>query len=303
MYVARIELDGVNGDNVTLSAPGEDFGEEGMELDLSPKGVFSTAFKTRTASGAFTLGGRIVGEEVPIREVTMGINLFDMGSGIEDTIERFRRLWSVPGTRQRKRSTRFTYTSDLSGPRWLDLRLSQELAFSPEKDWNLQGFARVVVSAIAVQPMYESDADVVSFQNPSAGTHTGWIPAWNPTDQDLFFAWAFDPATQWRYPDLSFGNEWYYKRPVDADDDRVIITPTLTQRLYVNADPMRRTYRSEDGSDASGLFGGVEPLYWMPPHTGTESDPVMIPVVCNGPAGATAVLKMRRLWSTEAGGE
>lgn len=303
MYVATIELDGVNDDHIVLSDSNEAFGDEGMELDVSPKGIFSTAFKTRTESGAFTLGGRIVGEEVPIREVTMGINLFDMGSGIEDTIERFRRLWAVPGTRQRKRSTRFTYTSELSGSRWLDLRLSQELSFSPEKDWSLQGFARVVVSAIAVQPMYESEADVRSWTNPSSGTNTGWIPAWNPTDQDLFFSWAFDPATEWRFGDMSFGNEWYYKRPVGADANRWIISPTLTQRLYVNAGPMKRTYRSEDGSDASGLFGGVEPLYWMPPHTGNADNPVMIPVRCNGPAGATAALKMRRLWSTEAGGE
>lgn len=312
MYVATIELDGVNDDHIVLSDSDEAFGDEGMELDVSPKGVFSTAFKTRTESGAFTLGGRIVGEEVPIREVTMGINLFDMGSGIEDTIERFRRLWAVPGTRQRKMSTRFTYSTDHSGSRWLDLRLAQELSFSPEKDWNLQGFARVVVSAIAVQPMYESDADVRSWANPSAGTHSGYIPAWNPTDQDLFFAWAFDPATEWRFGDpgsgstaggTSWDNEWYYKRSPGADALRWIITPSLTQTLYVNADPFKRTYRSADGSDASGLFGGVEPLYWLPPHTGTEADPVMVPVQCNGPAGARATLKMRRLWSTEAGGE
>jgi hypothetical protein len=45
----------------------------------------------------------------------------------------------------------------------------------------------------------------------------------------------------------------------------------------------------------------VEPIYMVPPYTGTEDNPVLMPVVCNGPAGAKATLRQRRFWSAESG--
>ena len=293
-YVATIELE-TDDDSATISAPNGEFGAEGFELDLSPKGVYSTAFTTRTVSGAFQIGGRPAGHEIPIRKLTLPFNLYDMGQGIEATISRFRKMWRLD------RAVTWRYSTAISGLRWLTLHLASEIEFTPERDWNLDGFARAVVSALAYQPMYESESDVFAWSNPSAGTNTGYLPCWNPTDQKLYLEWVFDPATSWRYPDLSFGLEKKYRRTVGQDAARAIDTPALTQRLSVMADPMMDTYINEDKSNAAGLFNGNEPKYWVPPYTGTESDPVMLPVICNGPADASVVLRMRRLWSAEAG--
>ena len=49
-----------------LCAPNGDYGDEGMELDQSPTGLFSTAFTTRTVSGSFQAGGRVTGQTIPV---------------------------------------------------------------------------------------------------------------------------------------------------------------------------------------------------------------------------------------------
>ncbi|OHT57323.1 hypothetical protein [Mycobacteroides chelonae] len=131
--------------------------------------------------------------------------------------------------------------------------------------------------------------------------NTGWFDVWNPTDQDLWPEWELDPAIQWQFPDFAFGQERRWNRPVGADAARMIVTPQLTQLLSVMSDPFMDTYLSADLSNAAGLFNGVEPLYPVPQYTGTADDPVVVPVVCQGPSGAKATLRQRRFWSAESG--
>lgn len=131
--------------------------------------------------------------------------------------------------------------------------------------------------------------------------NTGWFEVWNPTDQNLWNEWELDPAQQWQFPDFGFGQERKWNRPVGADAARMIVTPELTQLLSVMSDPFMDTYVSADLSNAAGLFNGVEPIYPVPPYTGTEAEPVLMPVVCKGPAGAKATLRQRRFWSAESG--
>jgi len=133
------------------------------------------------------------------------------------------------------------------------------------------------------------------------GGCVGWFEVWNPTDQKLWLEWEFDPATSWQFPDFSFGQERQWNRPAGEDAARMIVTPELTQLLSVMSDPFMDTYVSADLSNAAGLFNGVEPVYPVPPYTGTEDNPVLVPVVCDGPPGAKATLRQRRWWSAESG--
>lgn len=297
-YVATIELESSNGDSALVSAPGGNFGDEGIELNVSPTGMFSTAYTMKTISGAFQIGGRPAGYEVPVRTLVLPFNLYETETQtIEETISRFRRMWgSAPFDLC---NVRFKHTTAISGLRWLNCYATSQIDFSPEKDWNLKGFARAVVTATALNPMYESEQGQDTWSNTSAGSNVGSVIISNPTDQRLWLEWALDPATQWQFPDFSFGNEQEIDDDWEVGDhaDRMIITPELTQRLSVMADPMLDTYVNANKSDASDLFNGVEPLYWVPPYT----DPIEVPVVCNGPADATISVTMRRFWSAEAG--
>jgi len=302
MTVVTIEIES-DGGYALLCAPDGDYGDEGMELDQSPDGLYSTAFTARTVSGDFQVGGRVTGQTIPIREMTLPINCYGMdestpGAGIETTISNLRKIFGSP---LNPKIVTWTYTSELSGPRTLKLQLKNEIKFSPTRDWNIDGYARAVVTVIAPMPNYEAPEVVQSWQNPSAGTHTGYFDLWNPTDQYLWLEWDFDPATQWQFPDFSFGQEWKWMRDAGADANRMIVTPALTSRLSVMADPMMDPYLNADLSTAAGDFNGVYPMYGVPPYTGSEDDPIVVPVVCNGPAGAECMMTQRRFWSAESG--
>lgn len=134
-----------------------------------------------------------------------------------------------------------------------------------------------------------------------ANPNTGWFDVWNPTDQPLWPEWTFDPADQWQFPDFAFGQERKWGRAVGEDAARMIVTPKLEQMLSVMSDPFMDTYVNADLSNAAGLFNGVEPVYMVPPYTGTDDDPVVMPVICQGPCGAKVTLRQRRFWSAESG--
>jgi hypothetical protein len=280
-----------------------DFGEEGVELDRSPSGIFSTEFTTLTVSGAFQIGGFVAGQEIPVRKMTLTFHLHDIGDGVEDTVSRFRLLW---GSVLHLLPVTWRYTSEYSGERWLTLLLEKEIKFSQERDWNIQGYAKAVVSAIAVQPNYESPPLQVKATNPMSGTNTIWLPVWNQTDMKGWPEWSLKPgssATKFSFADFSFGNE----QEIDATwtvgqhASRMIVTPAISTMWSVMSEPMMDTYVAANLSNANGQMGGVEPLYWIPPHTGGPNDPVLLPVTIEGPAGAEAVFTLRNFWSAESG--
>lgn len=391
MAVATITLESSNGDSVVVSAPNDDYLADDIILDTNPTGMYDTGFTVRTQSGAFEPGGRVVGESIPIRELVLPFWL------TPESRPRFQRLWGTPGHFQK---VRYVYDGP-SGPRTLVLRLSKEIAYTTEDgfDADVDQVYHAVVSAIAVNPMYEGVEDVAGWVNPddrftvavvadggtfpltfggqttagiawnaapsavqsaletlssvgagnvtvtgtpataeTTGTYlvvfsgvngvltgsagdlsgtgflgltksltvgyapnTAWFEVWNPTDQPLWLEWTFDPAQQWQFPDFGFGQERKWNRAVGEDAARMIVTPELVKKLSVMADPFMDTYVSADLSNASGLFNGVEPLYMVPPYTGTEADPVLMPVICQGPAGAEVTLRQRRFWSAESG--
>lgn len=292
MAVATITLES-GGDSVVISAPNDAYLDSDIVLDTNPDGLYDTGFTVRTQSGAFEIGGRIVGEEVPIRQMTLPFWLTPASR------PRFQRLWGTPGN---LRKVLWHYDGP-SGRRSLTLKLAKQITYTTEDGFDaaIDGIYHAVVVALAVNPMYEGTAEVQEWTNPSASAAGQvWFEVWNPTDQPLWLEWEFDPAT-WMFPDFSFGQERKWGRAVGQDAARMIITPLLTQRLSVMSDPMMDTYVSADLSNAAGLFNGVEPMYSVPPYTGTETNPIGMPVLCAGAAGAKVTLRQRRFWSAESG--
>jgi hypothetical protein len=466
MPVATITLESSNGDSVVVSAPDDAFLVDDIILDTDPKGAYDAGFTARTQSGAFEVGGRITGQSIPIREMTLPFWLTPASR------PRFQKLWGTPSmysdTLER---VRWHYDGP-SGRRSLTLKLAKQIDYTTEDgfDADIDDVYHAVVSAIAVNPMFEGVEDVSEwvnsgnftiYTNSSGGTfklayggsaltpplawnastatvrtalaalpsiggvgnvtvsgspgkwtvitptskpgmltvdgsglapldftitiggltyslavggqtttplsffssastlqtaleqlstvgtggvsvsatffgftlnfssgplsgflaalfmgkttgiapvirvaanpNQGWFDVWNPTDQPLWLEWELDPAVQWQFPDHSFGNERRWGRAVGEDAARMIVTPQLVSMLSVMSDPFMDTYVSADLSNIAGLFNGVEPIYMVPPGTGTEVAPILMPVVCNGPSGAKATLRQRRFWSAEAG--
>ncbi len=302
MSIALIELKGkrdtlvVSGDDVAL--------DEGIVLDVSPSGIFGTGFTTSLIEADGAIGGREGRTRIPVRQTVQAYNIHDEGQGVAAQVSRFRKLW---GTDFNRNTVQWRYTSDYSNLRWLYQRLAREIEFSPEQDWELDGFARAVVTAHSLEPRYESRAHEVKTPAHSGGTATYWLPAWNPTDQPAWLEWFLKPGagpTGFQVADFSFGQEqqidvgWV----PDSHAARAINIPAISTMWRVRSVRSGKVpYLAADGSNAAGQMGGVFTLYPMPPYTGRPGDPVLLPVTITGPAGAEVKLRMRRFWSAESG--
>lgn len=299
--VALIELVGES-DSLTIS--GDDVAiDEGIVLDKSPTGIFGTGFTTKLIEPAGMIGGREGQVSVPVRQFVGAFDIWDEGDGVAAQVARFRKLW---GTMYARHWVRWEYTSELSGKRWCRMKLAREIEFTPEQDWEIDGVAHAVVTANAFEPRYESEPHTVLATNPAAGEHTIWLPVWNPTDQDAWLEWELDPkgTAEFAIPDFGWGREQDIDRswtPGMHDDRMVSLVPISVPWSVRSVRSGQDPYLAADLSNASGLMGGVFPLYSIPPYTGTKNDPVMVPVIIDGSAGAEALLTIRRFWSAESG--
>jgi hypothetical protein len=159
--VATITLESSNGDSVVVSAPNDVYLVDDIILDTNPDGLYDTSFTVRTASGAFEKGGRIIGESVPIREMVLPFWL------TPESRPRFQKLWGTPGNFNK---VQWHYDGP-SGRRSLTLKLAKEIRYTTEDgfDATVDNVYHAVVSALAVNPMYESAEDVQEWSNGSNG--------------------------------------------------------------------------------------------------------------------------------------
>ena len=401
--VTTITLESSTGDSVVVSAPDDSFFESDIVLRTDPDSIYDVGFTARTSSGAFEPGGRIIGDEIPIRQVQLPFLLSQASR------PRFQRLWGTPGN---FRKVKFHYDG-ISGRRTLVLRLAKEIKYTIEDGFDaaVDDTVYAVVTALAVNPFFEGAETVASWTNTTSGctlkivagpgtfslrvggqttspitfptsaaavrgalaalstvggagnvtatmvqssensailaisfaagvnagsftgdptnlgntnlslvdwfgnksltvtinglsaSNVGYFPVWNPTDQPLWLEWTLDPGCIWGIPDFGFGQERRWGRTVGQDSARMIYTPTpaIAKTMSVMSDPFMDTYVCADLSNFAGLMNGVEPLYPVPPYTGTAASPILLPVECRGPAGAKATLRQRRFWSAESG--
>jgi hypothetical protein len=306
MAVATITLSSTNGDSVVVSAPNDTYLADEIILDTEPKGLYDTGFTVRTQSGAFETGGRIVGDQVPIREMVLPFWLTKASRA---------RFFKVAGTLTGS-GTSLTGTShSLTVTSGIPYNASTATIQSALESLSSVGAGKVTVtgtsSAYLVVFAVGTNGVLTGSATNLTGTghkitidyapNTAWFDVWNPTDQPDWLEWTFDPAEQWKFPDFAFGQERKWGRTVGEDAARLIVTVPVTSLLSVMSDPFMDTYLTADLSNFAGLMNGVEPVYAVPPYTGTEASPILEPVICFGPAGATATLRQRRFWSAESG--
>lgn len=297
--LAKISI--VTPERTMVVSGGDESDWEGIRLNEDPDGIFDTEVELKTIDVSGMAGGFDGGEEIPVREMKLPFNIYATPDyTIEQQVSTLRKLFW-------QRTFEWHYETSHSGARWLKAKRSKSIKVSPKQDWNIVGYASAVVEAVALNPDYESAPLEVTATNPSAGENTLWIPAWNPTDRPAWPIWAVKPngTATVSIPDFGFGNE----QEIDvtwtpgAHADRMVVMEGLTQMRHIMADPVMDPYVDADLSNADGQMGGVEPLYWIPEYTGTEADPILLPVIIDGPAGAQVKLRLRRFWSAEMGGE
>ncbi|GAA2071775.1 hypothetical protein [Williamsia deligens] len=284
----------------TVCVSGGGFEHRAIKLSTDPEGVFSDELDLKIIETAFAPGGIAGQEDFPVRTLVLPFNLRDDGNGIEHTISRFRKLWRTG------RTLLWRVTTEYSGVRWIVIKRSKGIKFSTPQDWNLDGYVRAEVTAVALFPYYESQPMEITATLTQAGSKTFWFPVHNPTDQKGWPEWSLKPVggpAVFTFPDLSFGNE----QEIDHEwapgqfASRAIVTPPISVMWSVMSYPLMDTYVAADLSNAPGQMGANEPLFYIPPYTGTPDDPILMPVTINGPAGSQVKMVLRRHWSAESG--
>ncbi|WP_448222465.1 hypothetical protein [Gordonia iterans] len=299
--ISLVELVG-DRDRLTISGDLPEIDREGIILNTSPSGIFGAGFSVKLIEPAGKIGGREGVVSVPVMQVVLALEIWDIGSGVAVQVSRVRKLF---GTMFNRHWVQFRYTSDLSGPRWMWLKLAQQIQFSPEHDWEEDGHATAVITANALEPRYESRPLELEITT-STDAETVWFPVWNPTDQESWPTWSLIPASggsSFTIPDFSFDQEQDVDRSwtVGMHAARTIAIPSI--EVPWNVMPVRSgmdPYVAADLSNAAGQMGGLFPLYSVPAYTGRKSDPVLLPVTA-GKAGSTIRLSLRRFWSAESG--
>ncbi|MGZ9830254.1 hypothetical protein ACXYTP_25400, partial [Tsukamurella ocularis] len=175
MPVATITLEsllhGEVFDSIVVSSPNDDFLTADIVLDTGPDGIYDAAFTARTVTAAFVPGGRIIGDSIPIRELTLPFHLTPASR------PRFQRLWGTPGN---FRKVRYHYDGP-SGRRSLTLRLSKQIAYQTEDGFDaaIDDAYHAVAVALAVNPMFEGAEDTAEWINP--GNFTFFLAATSGT--------------------------------------------------------------------------------------------------------------------------
>lgn len=305
MKAALIELIGAD-DGFPISGVG--FAEsQGIKLAEDPEEIFDAGFERAVIPAG--VGGRFGKTDIPVRRMSVVLNLSTHIEGQIDSdkmdavVSRLRRMF---GSALAPKVVQWRYTPVDGDPRWLWIWLDKNLRFTPKTDWSVTEYVKCLVSAVALEPRFESAPLQVSTPAHPGGEVTYWLTVWNPTDQPTFPEWELEPngATEFGFADFSFGRE----QDIDvtytpgAHASRMVATPAISVPWSVRSvrsgqDP----YVAADLSNANGQMGGVYPLHAIPPYTGTEDDPVLLPVTIDGPAGAKATLTLRRMWSAESG--
>lgn len=305
MDAAYIEL---VGEKDTIPISGVSFKDsEHIKLGEDPEEIFDVPFERSAIPKR--MGGRLGRTDIPPRRMTLPLNVSDFGQGrvdkgaVDRALSRLRKLFGPP---LRPKRVMWRYTpADGSAPRWLWLHLDKQIKLTPKTDWARTGYVRAVVSAVALEPRYESRPLELEITTSSDG-ETVWFPVWNPTDQESWPTWSLIPASggsSFTIPDFSFDQEQDVDRSwtVGMHAARTIAIPSIS--VPWNVMPVRSgmdPYVAADLSNAAGQMGGLFPLYSVPAYTGRKSDPALLPVTA-GKAGSTIRLSLRRFWSAESG--
>lgn len=297
-----IQVETPSGEWFTLAGAGK--GDRGIYLGQKVEGLWMAPKETIYNSTAFQDGATYGGDRNPKRDITMDVEIIGSRFGSwEWNWSNWMRSWRAD------EDCKLWYETENSR-RWLNVRLARHSDMSPTIDPIKRGHVTVTMNLVAGDPWwYEETAtsEFVTITNTTGGgTETGHVNMSNPTPLDMWPIWVFQGTAgiRWTIRDRSFGNDDFERAVLDADR-AIQMAPTINgEHVVVDTDPL-----AEDGQFNSSLdteyyqrMGGVRFMYQVPPYTGSEAEPIVLPVLVTGaPTGAGIQLRMRRPWPTPMG--
>lgn len=299
---ALIQIEGYNGDWVTVAGPG--MGAEGVFLASEEDGLefdelFEPPLKQLWQATTFQVGESYGG----LRQPKI---VFDLPFHVTETSDY---PWSYNNSRFRKlfhpKKQSKIWIQVEESRRHLKIQLGDRVKVKTTGEPNRQQYSLDTVPCVGAYPRwFEPDwcsTYITTTDTTGGGVELGEIPAWNPTPDDIYLKYMAqaEQGIRWTLADLSFGSDLEDRAVQDAD--RVVVCPALIagEQLRIDTDPQAKGGQFVSSLDTAVYLraNGVEFLYPFPAYTGTEGDPFMLPVAVTGaPIGAGVQVRCPRPW-------
>jgi len=297
-----VEIEGVNGDMVTISGPGQ--GREGFELlEGGLQDVYDIPFTTIYTQHAFEQGATYNGMRIERRTPLIKV----LGSATERQSwkvvdERWAELWSPLADTK-------LWVEDEDSRRHLLIRQLEHMRVDMQWDPNGEQKAEIETPGVSGNPWWwePSVFDVWTSTTDTTGVDEygdpkieyGTVTVSNPTPYPIWLRWRLQdgpaPGVKWTLPDFSWGNKAFGRAVQDAD--RVLHMPELIANEHVDIDTDDLAKRPQVVSTLDTQIylrmEGKTFKYPLPPRL----DPVEVPVAVSGaPAGVGVRVECPRPW-------
>jgi len=282
------------------TADGVNAGTEGVWLAKGQvDNIYDAPVKTTYKTGAFQDGSTMKARKFLHRDMPLGFHIRDTDSLFELNESAFRQIfdYQVDPWDPDPQPTSLEVTTTLSGTRTIDVLMHEQPEFASDLDPIMQEYGNLILKLRAGQPMWYEDDYVDVFSTSTAGTATGTVTIWNPTDQICRHRWVLTRGT-WTLPDYQWVGVRGDRTPDGPFGDRTITLPPLTDvngGAVVSLDRQDLMLRDAHDTNILPLLGGRFFSFAIPPYTPPTEVPVKVTGAPSG--GAMCQLVMPRRWS------
>lgn len=267
-------------------------GDQGVTLAPGATKLVDAPVKTRWIKSA--QGEHYQGSKVQRRDPVAAFNIEgDDPLEWHDRDSRFRMAFDYD------RQSRWVRTT-ADGSRTLKVRLLSEPTQSSieNKDPHIWGQSMLTVP-LAAELAYWTMPDIVRRWRLMTGTAgSGYVPVWNPCDVPIWLKWVCTYPGTYTLPDFSFLGDIAASRvvplqPLVATDGNLTVDTSQSEEQLISTEETPVWPRQ----------AGKGFLFPVPKHTGSEDNPIMLPVsVTGGAAGVSGVqVRMPRNFSRPSG--
>lgn len=295
--IIRVEILGQNDEY--LCVHGQGAGDRGVFLAESQvAGIYDSPEKQTWKSGARQIGARQRNRKIIARDMDLGFICKETATHSAEENESYLVQaigFGLDHWDDAAKYARMRITTDLSGPRDLDIVQYEEPDFSPKQDPLMHQMLNPILKLRSGNPDWY-EPDVVSSQT---WNDDGWkeVTVENPTPRPMMHRWIATQGT-WTVPDFSWGGPPGNRRPAGTYSDRYIACPVIDAGdggMIVNLDVTEDLMvRSPNGTNLLARFGGQMFIHTIPPYTQKQT----LPVYCQDvpDSGAMIQLVQPRRW-------
>ena len=298
-----VEIEGVNGDVVTISGPGQ--GKEGFELLAGGwQDLYDIPFTTIYTQHAFeqgaTYNGMRIERRLPLIKVIANATRSQKWKVVD---ERWAELWSPLADTK-------LWVDDGDSRRHLLIRQLEHMRVDLQYDPNGEQSTVIETPGVSGNPWWWEPSVFDTWVSPVSTigvdeygdpkTAIGTVTVSNPTPYPIWVKWRLQAGpsagTKWHLPDFSWGNKAHRRAVEDAT--RVIHMPALLANEHIDIDTDelvkgRPQVVSTLDTQIYLRMEGKTFMYPLPPRL----DPVEVPVAVQGaPAGVGLRVECPRPW-------